>query len=175
MTVRMVIAYILYYFGIVGFFAYVLVSYVARNKIAACIFSRDLKVSNKIIPSCFSWLRTILGFVLIACMITGLAIGKEEYAGIVFMSIVYLFLGTLMFKDACTQLVLSDEHIVITVLQKNRQYLRSDIRTIEWKTCRGITGKQLVISFCDGREYFFDMDHYRGVQNTYNELTRLKT
>lgn len=175
MTVRMVIAYILYYFGIVGIFAYVLVSHVAGNKIAACIFARDLKVSNKIIPSYFSWLGKILGFALIACVVIGLSIGNEEYSGIVFMSIVYLFLGVLMFKDACKQLVLSDEHIVITVLQKTRQYLRSDIRTIEWKDCSGITGKQLVIVFCDGRAYGFDMDYYRGVQNTYKELTGRKT
>ena len=175
MTVRMVIAYVLYYFGIVGVFSYVLVSYVVRNKIASCIFASDLKVSNKIIPSCFSWLRNILGFAFIACVVIGLAIGNEDYTGIVFMSIVYLFLGALMLKDACTQLVLRDEHIVITVLQKNRQYLRSDICTIEWKTCRGIIGKQLVIVFCDGRSYYFNMDYYRGVQNTYNELTGLKT
>ena len=37
-------------------------------------------------------------------------------------------------------------------------------------SCRGFIGKQLVIVFNDGKSYYFDMDHYLGVQNVYNAI-----
>lgn len=174
MTDRMVIANILYYAGILGFAVYVLISYITSNKVAAYIFARDLEVKGKIVPCHFAWLRNIPGFVFLAIVVIGFTIGQEKYTILIFTAVAFLILGTVMFIDACKYLTFNDEHISITVFQKNKQYLRSDIRTVEWRNCRGITGKQLAIMFHDGKSYYFNMDYYRGVQNTYNELTNQK-
>lgn len=171
MTAQMVAAYILYYIGIVGFAAYVLISHVANNRIASYIFARDLEVYGKIVPCGIFWRPEVLGLALLALVVTGLAIERSEYIFIIFLVIVYVFLGVLMFKDSRKRLELDDDHIIIAEFRKEKQYLRSEICTIEWKNCRGITGRQLVIVFSDGSAYLFNMDHYRGVQNTYNELT----
>lgn len=171
MTARMVSAYVLYYIGIFGCAAYVLIFHAAKHRIAAYVFDQDLKVHNKIIPCYTSWLMDVLGFGSLALIPTGIAIGRQEYAMIIFVAIVYALFGMLMVNDSCTYLDLVDDYISVKVFRKKDLYLRSDIRTIEWKNGRGITGKQLVIVFSDGKSYFFNIDHYRGVQNTYNELT----
>ena len=172
MNEKMLCAQIIYYTGFFGFIAYVLISYILKNKMATNIFAQDLKVYRKIVPHYNSWFINILGFVLLGFIPTSFAIDRQEYTPIIFVVIAYIFIGTLMFKDSCKRLDLEDEHIVITAFHKKANYLRSDIRTIEWKECRCITGKQLFIIFNNGAAYSFNMDYFRGVQNTYNDLTK---
>lgn len=162
--------YALYYIGFLGFAAYVLISYLTSHKAAERIFARDLEVKGKIIPCPVSWLRETIGFGLLALVAVALGLHYKEYTVIVFVAVVYLVIGALVVTDACKRMELQGEWILITVFRKEKRYLRSDIRAIQWQNCRGITLRQLVITFQDGKSYFFQMDHYQGVQNTYNEL-----
>ena len=94
MTAQMVAAYILYYIGIVGFAAYVLISHVANNRIASYLFARDLVVYGKIVPCGIFWRPEVLGLALLALVVTGLAIERSEYIFIIFLVIVYVFFGS---------------------------------------------------------------------------------
>lgn len=172
MTAQRICAYILYYVGFFGFVAYISILNAFKNKIAAYIFQQDLKINNQIIPSKILFRTEILGLGFLLLIVIGLAIGQQRqwYPPVFLAAIVCTFIGIQIFKESRQKLILDGDYVHIIAFQNEKKYLRSEIRSVQWKSCRGITAKQLIIIFFDGTSYSFNMDCFRGVQNAYNEL-----
>lgn len=166
------ISYILFILGFVGFLALVVATNLFHHRIINYLFAKDGAVYGQIIPNRIATVFTIIPLVFLSMIIVGLSIGHGEYHGLLVLMIGGGVVVTIMLVEQFTYLKIDGQCILINKLWKEKQYCTADVCSVIWKSYRGMIGKQLVITFNDGKSYWFNMDHYMGVQNTYTELKK---
>ena len=128
-------------------------------------------VHGKIIPNRKAICFFCLPFVFFAMIIIGRWIQNGDIS-IFVMLLIGGGVFVLITIEMPASLELDGNTLYLRSLGKERQYQIQDIYSVSFKSCRGFTGKQLVIIFNDRKSCWFDMDRYYGVQNVYSELTK---
>lgn len=166
------IAQVLRVAGFVGFLAWVAVTNLLVHKITNHLFAKDSAFHGGIVPNRIAIAFTLIPLMLFSVIIVGISMGSGEYHILLILAIGGGAMAALMLADQFTELKIDGQSIWINRLWKKKRYCTEQIHSVAWKSCRGMIGKQLLIVFDDGKSYWFDMDHYMGVQNTYNELKK---
>ena len=166
------ISHVLYILGFVGFLVCVAVSELLNHKIVNYLFAKDRAVHSQIVPNRISIVFTIIPLVCFSMIIIALSMGSGEYHGLLILIVGGGAMAAIMLVEQFTYLKINGQCILIKKLWKVKQYCAADICSVMWKSCRGMIGKRLILIFNDGKSYWFNMDHYMGVQNTYNELKK---
>jgi len=166
------ISHVLYILGFVGFLVCVAVSELLKYKFVNYLFAKDRAVHSQIVPNRISIVFTIIPLVCFSMIIIAFSMGSGEYHGLLILIMGGGAMAAMMLVDQFTYLKINGQCILIKKLWKVKQYCAADICSVMWKSCRGKIGKQLILIFNDGKSYWFNMDHYMGVQNTYNELKK---
>ena len=166
------ISQVLYILGFVGFLVCVAVSELLKHKFVSFLFAKDHSVHSQIVPNRICIAFTIIPLVFFSMVSIGVSMGSGEYHGLLILIVGGGAMATIMLVEQFTYLKIDGQCIWIKKLWKAKQYRATDICSVMWKSCRGMIGKQLIIIFNDGKSYWFDMDHFIGVQNTYNELKK---
>ena len=167
-----IISYVLYILGFVGFFVCVAVSGLLQHKFVDFLFAKDHSVHRQIVPNRISIAFTIIPLVFLFMITVGLSIRSGEYHGLLVFIVGGGVMATIILVEQFTYLKIDGQCISIKKLWKVKQYCAADICSVMWKSCRGMIGKELILIFNDGKSYWFNMDHFMGVQNTYNELKK---
>lgn len=157
--------------GVIGVACISILFSIINQRIKSYLLKQDLMVHGKIIPNRKAICFFCLPFVFFAMIIMGLWIQNGDISIFVMLLIgggVFVLITIKM----PTSLELDGNTLYLRSLGKERQYQIQDIYSVSFKSCRGFTGKQLVIIFNDRKSCWFDMDRYCGVQNVYNELTK---
>lgn len=166
------IARVLVQVGFFGFIALLAVTNLVHQRIVNYLFAKDAAVHGQIIPNRVAAVFTAIPLVFISMVIVGMSMENGEYHGLLILIMGGGLMIGFMLMEQFTYLKIDGQYILINKLGKMKQHSMTDIRCVTWKSCRGIIGKQLVVIFNDGKSYWFNMDHYMGVQNVFNELKK---
>ena len=166
------IVQLFYYVGFAGLLGIITLNQIANQKIASYLLKKDSAVYNKIVPHAAAIFWACAPFPFFALIAIGISLGN---AAAYLLIVILPGIGVLLFfllSKLFTRMMIDSQFLIISKFGRETTYLIADINAIYFRSCRGYIGKQLVIVFKDGKSYWFDMDHYLGVQNAYNALTK---
>lgn len=161
-----------YYIGFAGMLGIISLNHIADYKITSYLLKKDSAIYNKIIPHPSAIFLACAPFIFLALIAIGLSLeNAASHLLFVFLPFIGVLL-TFMLSKLFTRMTINSQFLTLSKFGRETTYLMADINTVYFQSCRGYIGKQLVIVFKDGKSYWFDMDHYLGVQNAYNTLTK---
>lgn len=162
---------ILYWIGLLGFGAAIVLDLVCNPIIAREILKQDAAVTGEIRPNGKAMLIWLLPMLFLVLMVFGIAIVDGAYHILLIVVFGAGGMGVLVGTEMRTYLQLDGQTLVIRKPGTVREYRLSQVRAVSWKPCRGIIGKFLFLVMEDGTSYWFNMDFYVGVQNMYYILS----
>ncbi len=162
---------VLYWVGLVGFAALVALDMLCNPKIAAEILKQDAAVTGGIRPNKKALILILLPMLFLVLMILGIVIADGAYHVLLIVFLGAGFMGAFMGADMTTCLTLDGDQLTIRRTGTLHRYRLSQVRSVDWKPCRGIVGKMLYLVMEDGTSYWFNMDMFVGVQDTHKRLS----
>lgn len=157
--------------GMIGTVILAVLTGMMDGRLKCLLLARDAAVRGGIVPDRLALVFMLIPLGVICLVPMGTFISYGDGGALLILLMGGGLMAAFLLKDQFTRLTIDGGTLTLRRFGKERRYPVSDICAIQWKSCRGITGRVLVIVFCDGKSFWFLLDSFRGVQNTYHELT----
>lgn len=153
--------------GLTGALVFLVLMTIFRPKLDLWRRKRDLLEKKRI---CCDPAGLLLGFAPVMSMwimLLGLAL-SENAAGVKFI-LVPVTGGALwvLWDKMSASLAVDGQALHICRRGRKKRYSVKQIVSLKYRYAKGITGKTMELTMCDGKTYWFDMDSCMGVQNTF--------
>lgn len=157
--------------GVFGFAAIAVLSGFFERKIVARIQMQDAAVKDGIRPNPFALMPFLLVFLCFVLIAVGTVINNGNYGFVLVFAIgggcMILFAG----GELSTSLKWDGSTFAIRRWGKESTCLLSDVHAIFWRRSRGMIGKSMVLVLKNGKSYWFSMDAFSGVENTFRYIS----
>lgn len=158
--------------GMIAFLVMLVITRLMDRKLKTLLLTRDAAHHGGIVPNRLMLLWTLLPLCAMCLIVMGVVVSSGDMGAALILLLGGGVMAGFLLKDQFTRLTLDGGTLTLRRFGREWQYQIADICDIRWRSCRGVTGTALVIIFSDGKSFWFPMDSFRGVQNTYNKLTK---